>query len=245
LLEGRLQANLTLFYIDWTDQQVVTASAAGAANNTYVANAAESTSKGFELDLTANPVEGLRLNAALALADAKFDNFVDPALAGGDVSFPVANRPIVALPGLKLARLPNGIFGADVSGNRIPRTSKWQWALSGEYSRPLSWLGGAEGFVRADYTYRSTQYAETSNLAGTGNQNKVNLRLGAETSRYAVSLWVDNLFDDRTAPVIIRFSDFGSFFTPPVGVLKRGFQVTPADGRTFGVTLRMKFGDGN
>jgi iron complex outermembrane receptor protein len=243
LLEGRLQANLTLFYIDWTDQQVVTASAAGSANNTYVANAAESTSKGFELDLTANPVDGLRLNAALALADAKFDNFVDPALAGGDVSFPVANRPTVTLPGLKLARLPNGIFGADVSGNRIPRTSKWQWALSGEYSRPLPFLAGAEGFVRADYTYRSTQYAETSNLAGTGNQNKVNLRLGVETSRYSVSLWVDNLLDDRTSPVIIRFSDFGSFFAPPVGVLNRAFQVTPADGRTFGVTLRVKFGD--
>jgi iron complex outermembrane receptor protein len=244
LLDGRLQANLTVFYIDWTDQQVVTASAAGPSNNTYVANAAESTSKGFELDLTANPLEGLRLTAAVSLADAQFDNFIDPALAGGDVSFPVANRPIVALPGLRLARLPNGIFGADVSGNRIPRTSKWQWALSSEYSRPLSWLEGAEGFIRADYTYRSTQYAETSNLAGTGDQQKVNLRLGVETGRYSVSLWVDNLFDDRTSPVIIRFSDFGSFFTPPVGVLKRGFQVTPADGRTVGVTMRVKLGDG-
>jgi len=241
-LDDRLQANLTLFYIDWTDQQVVTASAAGAANNTYVANAAESTSKGFELDLTATPMDGLRLNAALSLADAKFDDFIDPALAGPDFNLPAANRPIVALPGLQLARLPNGIFGADVSGNRIPRTSKWQWALSSEYSRPISWLANAEGFVRADYTYRSTQYAETSNLAGTGNQEKVNLRLGVETSSYSVSLWVDNLLDDRTSPVIIRLSDFGSFFTPPVGVLKRGFQVTPADGRTFGVTLRVKFG---
>jgi outer membrane receptor protein involved in Fe transport len=100
----------------------------------------------------------------------------------------------------------------------------------------------AEGFIRADYTYRSTQFAETSNLAGTGDQQKLNLRLGVETSSYSLSLWVDNLLDDRTSPVIIRFSDFGSFFAPPVGVLNRAFQVTPADGRTVGVTLRMKFG---
>jgi outer membrane receptor for Fe3+-dicitrate len=84
LLDRRLFANLTLFYIDWTDQQVVSASAAGAANNTFIANAARSTSKGFELELNARPTDGLEFSAALALADAQFDEFIDPALVGID-----------------------------------------------------------------------------------------------------------------------------------------------------------------
>ena len=104
-------------------------------------------------------------------------------------------------------------------------------------------LGADEAYVRADYTYRSTQFAEPSNLAGTGPQSRVNLRLGLEGERYSLSLVVDNLLDDGAPPVIIRFSDFNSFFAQPFpGTLKRAFQVTPADGRTYGVSARFKFG---
>jgi iron complex outermembrane receptor protein len=228
-----------LFYIDWTDQQVVSASAAGPANNTFIANAAKSTSKGFEAELTARPTDNLDLSASLALADAKFDSFIDPALAGLDR----ATNQIATLPGLVLARLPNGVFGADVSGNQLPRTSKWQGTASAQYSGDISMLGASGWYARADYFFRSRQFAEPSNLAFVGDQHRLNLRVGLEGDRYSFSLWADNVLDDRTPPVIIRFSDFGSFFTPPfVGSLKRGFQVTPADGRTFGATLRMKFG---
>jgi iron complex outermembrane receptor protein len=239
LLDRRLTANLTLFYIDWTDQQVVSASAAGPANNTFIANAAKSTSKGFEAELTARPTDNVDLSASLALADAKFDSFIDPALAGLDR----ATNQIATLPGLVLARLPNGVFGADVSGNQLPRTSKWQGTASAQYSGDISMLGASGWYARADYFFRSRQFAEPSNLAFVGDQHRLNLRVGLEGDRYSFSLWADNVLDDRTPPVIIRFSDFGSFFTPPfVGSLKRGFQVTPADGRTFGATLRMKFG---
>lgn len=239
LFDRQVVASLSLYWVDWTNQQVVSASARGAANNTYIANAAQSTSKGFELDLTARPTPRLTLNAAVALSDAQFDSFVDPALAGIDR----ATGTVAALPGLRLVQLPSGVFGADVSGNRLPRASKWQAAAGAQYSRPFGMLGADEAYVRADYTYRSTQFAEPSNLAGTGPQSRVNLRLGLEGERYSLSLFVDNLLDDGTAPVIIRFSDFNSFFAQPFpGTLKRAFQVTPADGRTFGVSARFKFG---
>jgi outer membrane receptor protein involved in Fe transport len=140
-------------------------------------------------------------------------------------------------------QLPSGVFGADVSGNRLPRASKWQAAAGSQYSLPFGMLGADEAYVRADYTYRSTQFAEPSNLAGSGPQSRVNLRLGLEGERYSLSLFVDNLLDDGTPPVIIRFSDFNSFFAQPFpGTLKRAFQVTPADGRTYGVSAKLKFG---
>ncbi|MGC5198289.1 TonB-dependent receptor [Aphanothece microscopica] len=236
LFDQRLLANLTLFYVDWTNQQVVSASSRGPANNTFIANAAQSYSQGFELDLTARPTDRIDLTAAISLSDAKFDSYVDPALAGVDR----ATGQIAALPGLRLVQLPNGVFGADVSGNRLPRASKWQAAVSGQYTHPLA---DAELYARADLTFRSTQFSEPSNFAGTGDQTRVNLRIGYETDRFSIAGFVDNVFDDRTPPVIIRFSDFNSFFAQPFpGALKRAFQVTPADGRTFGLTARYKFG---
>jgi iron complex outermembrane receptor protein len=236
LFDRRLLVNATIFHIDWSDQQVVSASSRGPANNTYIANAAQSTSQGFELDVTASPTDRIDLTAALSLSDAKFDSYVDPALAGIDR----ATGQMSTLPGLRLVQLPNGVFGADVSGNRLPRASKWQAAIGGQYTHPLA---AAEVYVRADLTFRSTQFAEPSNFAETGDQTRVNLRAGYETDRFSIAAFVDNVFDDRTPPVIIRFSDFNSFFAQPFpGTLKRAFQVTPADGRTFGVTARVKFG---
>jgi iron complex outermembrane receptor protein len=238
LFDRKLFFNLTGFYVDWTDQQVSVASGAGPANNTIIANAARSTSKGFELEVTARPTRRLELSGAVALADARFDEYIDPALAGLNI---VTNQ-IEALPGLPLVQLPNGVFGADVSGNRLPRASKWQATASAQYLIPITALGAENIVTRADYMYRSSQCAEPSNLACTPNQNRVNLRIGLEGPRYDLSLWVDNVFDERTPSVLIRFSDFNSFFNPPVGRLTRAFQVTPADGRTVGATVRVKFG---
>ncbi|MFO0451754.1 MAG: TonB-dependent receptor, partial [Pseudomonadota bacterium] len=191
LLDRRLTANLALYYIDWSDQQVSTASARAPSNNTYLANAAESTSQGFELELAARPTDRLSIAAAVALADAEFDSFVDPALAGPDFAFPAGSRPIVAVPGLRLAQLPNGVFGADVSGNQIPRISRWQWAASAEYAAPFDALGAEEWYARADYTYRSTQFSESSNLSETGPMDRVNLRVGLEAASWSLALWVD------------------------------------------------------
>lgn len=237
LFDKHLLANLTLFYVDWTNQQVVSASSRGPANNTYIANAAQSHSQGFEFDVTARPTNRIDLTAAISLSDAKFDSYVDPALAGIDR----ATGQVATLPGLRLVQRPNGVFGADVSGNRLPRSSKWQAALSGQYTHPLE---DADLYVRADLTFRSTQFSEPSNFAGTGDQTKVNLLIGYETDTFSIAGFVDNLFDERTPPVIIRFSDFNSFFAQPFpGSLKRAFQVTPADGRTVGIKARYKFGD--
>jgi iron complex outermembrane receptor protein len=174
----------------------------------------------------------------VSLTDAKFDRFVDPALAGLDR----ATGQISTLPGLRLAQLPSGVFGADVSGNRLPRASKWQAAAGAQYTGRIGMFGAESWYARTDYFYRSRQFAESSNFAYVGDQHRVNVRLGLEGARFSFSLWADNVLDNRTPPVIIRFSDFSSFFTPPVGILNRAFQVTPADGRTFGTTLRLKIG---
>ena len=210
--------NAALFYIDWTDQQVVTVSSAGANNNTIIANAAQSTSQGFELDGVWRPLPDWTVSAAYSYVDATFDRYIDPAVAG----------------------LPGVGPGGDVSGKLLPRQSKHSFNGSLAYSSDLPGIDGTWS-ARLDYLYKSTNFATSANLAETGDQHKLNGRLTANYGQLEASLWVDNLLDERTPPVIIRFTDFASFFDPPVGALNRAFAVTPADGRTAGVTAKWRF----
>ncbi|MCA8970517.1 MAG: TonB-dependent receptor [Planctomycetes bacterium] len=73
--EGRYTAGIALFHIDWEDMQL---SQFDATAGGYVTNAGEATSRGLELEATANPVEGLDLLGSIGFLDTEFDRFVDP-----------------------------------------------------------------------------------------------------------------------------------------------------------------------
>jgi hypothetical protein len=93
-------------------------------------------------------------------------------------------------------------------------------------------------FGRVEALYQSTQYSTSANLAETGDQTRVNLRLGLGNDRYEASLWVRNALDDLTPPVGIRFVDSTNRFGN--GFFARAWQITPSDGRTAGVTFRVR-----
>ena len=65
-----------VFYIDYEDQQVLQLI---GASQTITKNAAKSTSKGFEIELAAKPVQGLELIANYGYTGAAFDEYRDPA----------------------------------------------------------------------------------------------------------------------------------------------------------------------
>lgn len=73
--DNRLIANAAVFYIDYEDQQVLQLI---GASQTITRNAAKSTSKGFEIELAAKPVQGLELIANYGYTDAAFDEYRDP-----------------------------------------------------------------------------------------------------------------------------------------------------------------------
>ena len=75
---NRLIANAAVFYIDYKDQQVLQLI---GASQTITRNAGKSTSKGFEVELAAKPVQGLELTANYGYTDAAFDKYRDPAAA--------------------------------------------------------------------------------------------------------------------------------------------------------------------
>jgi iron complex outermembrane receptor protein len=76
-LDKRLQINGAFFYMDINDKQVLENADLNNPTDTAITNAAEATSKGFELDFVGIPVEGLTLYGGVGYTDAEFDDFED------------------------------------------------------------------------------------------------------------------------------------------------------------------------
>ncbi|MFM2043692.1 MAG: hypothetical protein RLY86_2268, partial [Pseudomonadota bacterium] len=211
--DGRLVANAALFWVDWTDQQVVAASAAGTNNNFYTNNAARSRSRGVEIDLTAAPADGVGLRLAYTFADAEFRDYQDP--------------DYVTITGFA----PTG----DVSGLALPRQSRHQIAAGLDLDGDVAAVAGLGWFAGAEWLWQSRQYTENTNLSWIPADGKVNLRAGVETGGLRLTVRVQNLFDDRTPPVAVRFSE------PTAAGYRRAWLVTPGDGRTWSVQARWSF----
>ena len=127
---------------------------------------------------------------------------------------------------------------ADVSGKTPPLVSKHQATFTTALEFPL---GSSDWslFGRGDLIYRSSQYAQIHNLAETGAATKVNLTAGIRSDNLSIRLWVKNLFKDDTPRGILRYVDFAA---PRLnGLSPRGFAITPAEERQFGVTLSGNF----
>ena len=70
-LDNKLLANLSIFYIDIDDKQVLE----WAITGSIIENAAKAHSQGFELELQARPVQGLDLLAGFGYTESKFDDW--------------------------------------------------------------------------------------------------------------------------------------------------------------------------
>src|SRR5690554_599638 len=73
-LQQRIYANVALFYIDWTSQQIYQTVPSGTGS--MLTNAGKSESKGFELELKALPVSRLETWITLGYNKAKFVEYV-------------------------------------------------------------------------------------------------------------------------------------------------------------------------
>ncbi len=73
-LNNRLILNACLFYMDITDMQVMDAV---SPTDSYLTNAAEATSMGIELEMTARVTDSLTLMAGFGYTDVEFDEFTD------------------------------------------------------------------------------------------------------------------------------------------------------------------------
>lgn len=179
LLDGRMRANASLYYIDWSDIQIQ--NQAQDPDNPSVlfpfrANGGAADIYGLELDLTHSPLPGLELSATASYTDATLSE----------------DNPIPT----------TGMDGDDIT--YIPRTTL---ALSGFYSRPITGthLNGTLGLDVSYVSERNTELRPDNPLfVELESYTLFNLRLGVEANDWSAMLSINNLLDDDSVVDVFR-----------------------------------------
>jgi outer membrane receptor protein involved in Fe transport len=240
-LDRRVSADIALFWINWDDQQLTRTESYFRTNGSTFArsliqNAGSSRIRGIELDLNARVTDWLDLRLGYAYTDARITDFVDEV-----------QEDLFDTDGLVGALNPGNDPDGQTKGNRLPQQPLHQLILSGEINRDLNadWTL----FTRLDGVYESKRYAQVHNLAHGGDSFLLNARLGAETGNWMVTMFVDNLLNDKTPPVVSRFVDFFQTIRIPdrlnpaatQTVLGRDMLAAHPRKRSYGVTVSYRF----
>ncbi len=154
LFDRRLRLNISAFYYDYTDLQVLSVNRqAGSTVPTLgLDNAADATIKGIELEATAIPTDWLDLGFNMGILDAQFRNYTSGAID------PATGQP------------------RDFSGNRLPGAPKVTLSTFGQVTIPI---GRFETRWRAEYNYTGKKYynnAQSDLISSGSGYGLVNLR---------------------------------------------------------------------
>ncbi len=232
LSDGRVRLNGSAFYYDYTDLQVSTFQ----NGLTVTTNAADATVRGFELELSARPVDPLLVNASLGYLDAEFDTFIS---ANG-------RCPADATPA-ELAGPCNGAGAgetrvADLSGNRLQNAPEWKFNLNGTYTIKLD--NGGEVDVFAQVSHQSEIFHTQFNdpLIGQDDTTLVDARIAyiGIGGYWEFALWGKNLTDEEYFQNTVRFTSLSEGNPADRFNIGAGLGY-PAPGRSYGVEATYRF----
>lgn len=219
-MDNRLRINVAAFWQLFKDLQRQVVLVTGTTTSNLIVNAADATTRGVEIEVTAVPVDNLNLNVTLGYLDASYSDFCS------DIG--VVNLP----PSTAICDTANLNF-RDLSALDLTLAPEIQLSIGALYTVELG-NGGTLDF-QADYNYSSSLETETGNSA-IGHRRAthvVNASIVWEhpTSNYGVSFFVHNLFDTVYTQSGL---DVGG------GVWSLWVPNAP---RTFGVNINFKLGE--
>ncbi|MCG3170073.1 MAG: Vitamin B12 transporter BtuB [Pseudomonadales bacterium] len=197
LLDGTLQLNAAVFHNTIEDMHVTQFS--GSPGVSYVRNAGEATTQGFELEATWAPIEQLRLQASYGYLDAEWDEFMEAPKVGQPVTNVASNRSFPHAPEHTL----------NVSADALLGATEW-----GEIRAFLDWSYTSEFNA---YAYQIDQVDPARAVAGNSEIDSYGL-LNAKVSLSEIplgdgagefALWARNVTDDRQP---VNYIDFGPGF---------------------------------
>lgn len=163
----------------------------------FIGNIGAAESKGAEIEFAATPINGLDLSASAGYTDAQYtETSLEAGVMAGD-PFPI-----------------------------VP-----QWTASASVQYRFSIIGGRSAHVRADAQYVDQSVSDFVSQAGLPvvqpSYELVNMRFGMDlTERLAVTLSIDNVFDERP---VLDTVELG----PPYGYI-----TSTSRPRTYGLTFR-------
>jgi iron complex outermembrane recepter protein len=135
LLDNRLRVNVGYFHQKYDDiQRLVQFAVPGESPLQQLFNAAKATIQGVEVEVSAAPVRGLRIDGTLGYTDAKYDSFNN------------------------LTGLPAGVAPTDLEFDRVP---KWTAYLGGSYEADLG--PERKLRFHAGYSWRSKVFMDVLN----------------------------------------------------------------------------------
>ena len=175
--DNKLMVNLAAFYISIDDKQVSVLHPTIAV--TTISNAAEATSKGFELQVQAKPLPGLDIIGGFGYTEAKFDAF--NATVWNDAG--------------------TALITKDYAGNYLEYAPKYTYNLSAQYRAPFGL------FARADLLGTGPFYGDAANKAEQSSYMTVNLQLGYESEHFGFKVWMMNAFDEEYLTFLSPFQN--------------------------------------
>ena len=236
--DRRLMANLSVFYIDWTNQglfaRAVLPNTSGTTNtSTILVNAGQSKIIGLEFESNFAATDNLLLFVNYGYNNGEFTEGLDPDLAlltGGD---------------------------GDLTGNTIPNSPQHSVVFGFDLATQVG--ASLEGFLRSDFLYESQHFTSSSNFGTLGDRKNVNLRAGVRSDNWTLTFYVRNLTDDDTPLSVFNFVNFAAdtIVTPPYpddhptkpgqeaennGEFPNMYALNPQRGRDFGMEFQWRFG---
>lgn len=180
--DNRLTIDATAYSIKWRDLQTIVPIVENALVG--VINASSASSPGMEVALNWRVGAGLRLGVIGSWNDAKIDEDV---FADAQVVDPVTGLPTGGT-------VPVLVFS---KGDRINDVPEWTGGLTLDYTLPIL-NDRALFFVRGATQYASYRERNSFGVVTRGDDIlTADLRLGVESGRWGVHLFVNNLFDEK------------------------------------------------
>lgn len=174
LLDKRLRLNAGAFYNLYKDMQIVqNLTFPSGANSAAIRNAGSAKSKGFELEVTALPFDGLTLSGSLAYLDAYYTDFIlNP-------SAPPASQ-------------------VNFRGQPLMNAPKWNASAGFSWKAPVA---GGQITATGQYNYTSSKFAAFANLP-TDRIGPVDLVNGSlswspASDDWSIGIWGRNLFKEE------------------------------------------------
>ena len=209
--EGRLTANLALFYGKYDDIQVTQFlttfddpnDPTSVTSQRVTRNAAKATTKGVELELVSQPIDDLLITGSLGYVDAKYDDFPD---AEDQLNGDIINR----------------------AGQTFNRTPDFNSFVSVQYSMAIEIADSSSmnGWLtpRLEWAYRSRYHILEPELVDSVQRgyNLVNARLSYDffDDRAQVAIWGKNLLDvayfSEAFGAVSTFGVVTQYYDPPV-----------------------------
>lgn len=216
LLDGSIIFNINGYYADWKDQQVLQSLlfdfGQGVASTLVTVSGSDIEAYGIEAEtaVEVTPEFGLSANVAW-------------------------NHTALVGPGSD-AIIARFLLEDTADGQRLPQTPEFSGSIIADYQRD-GVFGDTGIFLRAEGIYVGSRYASTLNFTETGASFDLNLRAGLQTDRFRVSVFVENLFDDKTFESLRSNADCAT----TAACSLRAYEAVLPRKRQFGVVAEANF----